>query len=70
VVYLAPPCIRPKGMEPTELGLKHLKSWAQINLSSLKLFSKVFCHNNEKFLTKNIDTKNATTATAKPDNVP
>jgi hypothetical protein len=37
----------PNTTEPADHGLKPLKSWAKINLSSL-YFWQIFCHNNEK----------------------
>jgi hypothetical protein len=36
--------LRPKAMEPVDHGLKPLKLWAKINLSSVKLFHSGICH--------------------------
>jgi hypothetical protein len=38
----------PEAMEPSDHGLKTPKPQAKINSSSLRLFSQVFCHGDEK----------------------
>jgi hypothetical protein len=40
--------LRPKAMEPDDHGLKALKVWAKINLSSVKLFHSGICHSYQK----------------------
>jgi hypothetical protein len=40
--------LRPKAMEPDDHGLKPFKLWANVNLSSVKLFHSGICHSFQK----------------------